>query len=267
MSSRPDHRAFSLMEAILATFLLLTSLLLSIYVFHSGLRAEASDEKRVLAAAVAESALSEIRRDAGEDFRSLISSYDGKRWRLDEAPEFSLTCRARPATIGLACLELESQYPRSNRFPEPEPRMLERSAADVELEVSWSDPTPRSITVCERVASLREFSGFQVRLLDDSGAPAQAISLAKGATARFRAQAYGGGQPLDDLQFTWYVQPVQGFGSLTAISRDGLRCEYRNAYRNYNNRLRYAAGACYLTVTASFQGRPARDRVRIDNEP
>jgi len=254
------------MEALLSTFLLLTSLLLSIYVFHSSLRAEASNEKRVLAAAVAESALAEIRETACQNFRSVIGLYNDKRWSLAEAPEFTISCRAESSLVGLNCMELESQYPRANRFPLPEPRLLERSAVDVEVTVSWEDPAPRSVTLCERVVNLREVANFEVRLLDASGAVAAPTTLAKGETALFKAQAYIDSQPLDDLQYTWYVQPVQGFGSLRSVSRDGLQCEYQNAYRNYANRLRYAPGVCFLIVEATFQGRTVSTKVRIDNE-
>lgn len=101
MSSRrsarpPGYRAsrgFSLMEALLATFVLLTSLLLSIYVFHSSLRAEASNEKRVVAAAVAESALAEVREAAGTNFRGLIGAYDGMEWSLPAEPDFKIHCQ------------------------------------------------------------------------------------------------------------------------------------------------------------------------------
>lgn len=255
------------MEAIFATFLLLTSLLLSIYVFHSGLRAEAGNEKRVLASAVAEGALARIRQDAGSRFGELLGEYENKRnWTLEWAPEFVISCRAKPAIIGLNCLELESQYAPSSRFPDPQPRLLERSAVDIAVTVTWKDPEERSITVSERVVNLRQGGNFEVRLLDDSSRPAEPITLPRDGTALFRAEATMNEQKLDDLQFTWYVQPVQGFGSLTSISRDGLRCEYRNGYRNYKNRWRYADGACYLVVTATFQGRTFRDRVRIDNE-
>lgn len=266
MSSR--RSGFSLIEAVLSTFLLLTAVLLSIYVFHSSLRAEVSNEKRVRAAMVAESALAEIRQAAARDFRGFVEAYDGRSWVSEQDPDFSLSVRARPAGLGLACLELESQYPLGNVFPAAEARILERSAADVEIRVEWADPASQGITLSERVANMSAAEEFVIEVLDESGsAPAPAsMTLAPGAKAGFRARALADDQLVEDIQFTWFVQPVIGFGSLSAVSRDGLRCVYQNAYRNYNDTLQYAPGACYLTVKATYQGREALARVLIENE-
>ena len=45
------------MEAILASFMLLTAIIMSVAVFDSSLQAEASNERRIIASMVAESAL------------------------------------------------------------------------------------------------------------------------------------------------------------------------------------------------------------------
>lgn len=254
------------MEAIFASFLLLTSLLLSIYVFHSGLRAEAGNEKRVLAAALAEEKLTEIRQAANENFGGLLAAYQDKSWPANETPGYQVSCRADWASLGLNCLELESQYPATDTFPKPERRLLKNSAVNVDITVAWNDPLPRSVTITERVVSMRETGAFEVRILDSSDSVPGPISLPKGDTVEFHAQATVNGQRVSDLQYTWYVQPVEGFGSLTSISRDGQQCQFRNAYRNFRNWLRYAPGVCFLVVTATYQGRTARAKVRIDNE-
>jgi Tfp pilus assembly protein PilV len=267
MLSRPKTSAFSLVEGVLSTFLLLTSVLLGAYVFHSSLRAEANNEKRVVAALVAESALAEIRDHAGRDFAGLVARYNGQTWVPEGEPDMTVSVRAAPTDLGLACMELESQYPSSNEFPEPERRLLSRSVTQVEVEVAWTDPSPQSVTLVEKVTDLHTATDFRVDLLTDDGAAApESMSLARRASAGFRARAVVNGQPIDDIQFTWFVQPVIGFGSLSAVSRDGLRCVYQNAYRNYNDDLRFAPGACYLTLKATYQGRESTARIRIDNE-
>lgn len=267
MSSHPRVRAFSLVEAVLSTFLLLSAVLLGAYVFHSSLRAEASNEKRVVASLVAESALAEVRDFAGRNFAGLVERYDGQLWIPDGEPDMTVAVRARPSALGLACMELESQYPDSNTFPLPERRLLSESVAEVEVTVTWSDPSPQSVTLTEKVTDLHTATDFRVQLLDEGGSTApEAMPLARGGLAGFRAAASVNGQPVKDIQFTWFVQPVMGFGSLSAVSRDGMRCVYQNAYRNYNDDLRYAPGACYLTLKATYQGRESTARIRIDNE-
>lgn len=267
MLSRRKSPAFSLIEAVLSTFLLLTAVLLGAYVFHSSLRAEASNEKRVVASLVAETALAEIRNFAGENFVGLVARYDGQLWVPQGEPDMTVEVKARPSSLALACVELESQYPDTNRFPEPEPRVLTQSAVEVEVTVRWTEPSPQSVILVEKVTDLRTATDFRIHLQTDDGSAApESMTLAKGDFARFRARATVNGQPLQDIQFTWFVQPVLGFGSLSAVSRDGLRCVYQNAYRNYNQELRYAPGACYLTLKATYQGREATARIRIDNE-
>lgn len=255
------------MEAVLATFLLLTTVLLSIFLFHSSLRAEAGNEKRVVAAMVAETVLAEIRDEAGRNFANLVSQYDGRSWVPEKEPSTEVFVRASPSQLSLACTELENQYPVGNSFPDPERRLLTRSAVDVEVEVRWRDPAPASMTVLEKVTNLRAATGFTVEILSDSGTtPPPITNLAKGATADFRARAKADGQEVHDIQFTWYVQPVIGFGQLSAVSRNGLNCTYQNAYRNHNDELRYSAGACFLTLKATYQGQESQAQVRIDNE-
>lgn len=267
MLSRRSLLAFSLMEAVLSTFLLLTAVLLGAYVFHNSLRAEASNEKRVTATLAAENTLAEIQDFAGENFLGLVDHYDGTHWVSAQDPSMTISVKARMSQLAMACLELESQYPASNQFPAPEPRFLSHSTADVEIKVEWTEPSNQAITVVGRVADLHTASNFTVELLDQEGALApESIALAKDGELKFRAQAKANGQLVKDIQFTWFVQPVIGFGSLSAVSRDGLFCVYLNAYRNYNDAPRYAPGACYLTLKATYQGRESTDRIRIDNE-
>ena len=267
MLSRHNLTGFSLIEAVMATFLLLSAVLLGAYVFHSGLRAEASNERRVVASMVAESAMAEIRESANRNFQGLVTGPGERTWSPTEEPEMKVTMRVRPVSLALVCQELESQYPRANRFPAPAPRLLSESVVEVEIAVSWSDSTQQSIRLVETITNLRTAEEFTVQLLGASGnGLAESMALSKGGTVDFTAQATADGQPVKDIQFTWYVQPLIGFGSLTAVSRDGSRCTYINAYRNYNDDLRYAPGACYLMLKASYQGRESTARIRIDNE-
>lgn len=265
--SCPGKRGFSLMEAVLSTFLLLTSILLGAFVFHNGLRAEANNEKRVVATLIADSALSEIRDAANQNFSGLLAEYGDRVWVPEGEPDMTVEVKARPSELALACQELESQYSRTNAFPQPQARVLSQSVVEVEVTVRWTDPSPQSVQLVETVTDLHTANDFQVQLLDDAGSPApEAMPLARAGVASFRARATANGQPIHDIQYTWYVQPVMGFGSLSAVSRDGLRCVYQNAYRNYNDDLRFAPGACYLTLKATYQGRESTARIRIDNE-
>lgn len=272
MSSRRKQgtfRAVSLVEAVLSTFLLLTALLLAVYVFDSSLKWEASNEKRVVAATLAESALAQIREVGGREFSDLLN-FDNQELPFPDYPGFKVTVSVKEANLATSCVALEDQYPVSAPFPQPVGKFLKKSATNTTVTVSWNDPTPDSVAVSERIASLREITDFDVKITTEAGGPVNGIqTLTSGQTLNFKAKAYidnDEGKIIDDLQFTWYVEPITGFGSISHVSRDGLLCQYINSYKNYQGQVQYAYGHCNLTAQATYQGRVARARVKISNE-
>lgn len=261
-----SKRGASLIEAMMASFLLLTSILMSVYIFDGTLRASAASENRVIAAVVAESALAEIRDHANNQFTTVQATYDGLSWNLPDHPEFDVTARVDRAQLAIPCSELESQYPGDAAFPDPTGRYMNDSAWQAEVTVSWRGG--HSLRMVERVANLHPSANFRVELLDGGTPPPSStvISLARNAQRDFSARAFLGFQPVQDIQFRWYVEPLTGFGSIERVSRDGEQCRYRNAYRNYRNRLKYAPGTCRLVVVATYQGQEAQSLVLIENE-
>ncbi len=272
MSSRRKpgtFRGMSLVEAVLSTFLLLTALLLAVYVFDSSLKWEASNEKRVIAATLAESALAQIREVGGREFSELLD-YDGKDLAFPDYPGFKVTASVEEAKLATSCVALENQYPVTATFPKPVGKFLNKSATNTTVTVSWNDPTPDSVAVSERIASLREISDFDVKITTQAGGPVNGVqTLTSGQTLNFKTKAYidnDESKLIEDLQFTWYVEPITGFGSIAHVSRDGLLCQYINSYKNYQGQVQYAYGHCNLTVQATYQGRVARAKVKINNE-
>ena len=65
------------MEAILASFMLLTAIIMSVAVFDSSLQAEASNERRIIASMVAESALAELRDAVNTNMTAAIDRAAG----------------------------------------------------------------------------------------------------------------------------------------------------------------------------------------------
>lgn len=265
LSRRRRQLGVSLVEAVLSSFLLLTALLLAVYVFDSSLKWEVSNEKRVVAALVAEAALAEIRDQGGQVFDS-VYSYDGRtNWTVPDFPDFRIDSIVKKTKLATACTELEQQYPLNAKFPDPAGKYLNNSGALATVTISWTDPVPQSLSVSEQIVNLREVTGFRLEVTS-GGSPVNGVqTLRKGETMEFRVDAFAGGQPVTDLQYTWFVEPLTGFGSVRRVSRDGHTCLYINSYRNYNNQAQFAYGHCYLTVTALYQGKTAKKRVRIHN--
>ena len=262
------QHGMSLVEAVLSTFILLTALLLAVYVFDSSLKWEASNEKRVIAATLAESALAQVREAGGRDFSDLLN-FDDKELPFPEYPDFQVKVAVKEASLATSCVALETQYPKSAPFPKPVGKFLNRSATNTTVTVSWKDPLPDSVQVTERIASLREVSSFKVKITTEAGGEITGLqSLTSDQTRNFRAKAFIDNDErkiVEDLQFIWYVEPITGFGSIAHVSRDGLLCQYINSYKNYHGKVQYAYGHCNLTVQATYQGRVAKAKVKINN--
>lgn len=265
------RRGFSLLEAVFASFLLLTSILLSVQLFDSSLKAEANNEQRTIAALVAESALDEIRAEANQDFNTLRSKYDGRSWTLTAYPEFEISAQVVPTFLAAPCSELESQYTNPSAvFPAPKPRLLKDSVWQVQLDITWPRAGDDAVTVVEYFSNLKRVLNFEVRITPPGGTnigpvTSGTFNVARGRTRDFRASATADGAPVRDVQYSWYVEPLNGFGSVHRVSRDGTECRYKNAYRNYNNAIRYSPGKCDLVVKAVYQGIEAVRKVRIEN--
>lgn len=265
------NRGFSLMEALFASFLLLTSVLLSVQLFDSSLKAEADNEQRSVAAVVAENGLDEIREAALVDFKNLDSLYNNKTWNDADNPNFRLTAKVEPQALSAPCGELESQYPNPFAvFPQPRPRQMTNSVWRVQLVVDWPRAGNSKVRVVEYFSSLKKVTDFKL-IIDPPGSDkiddftTGTFSVAPNGVLDFTAKAYSDGEEIKDIQFSWYVEPLDGFGSVFRESRDGTECRYKNYYRNSNNAPKYSPGKCDLVVRAKFQGKEAVRKVRLQN--
>ena len=261
---------FTLVEAILASFLLLTAVLMSVSVFDSSLQAEASNEKRIVAALVAETGLAEIRQAGSSDFHQVESLYDGKTWSVPEYSGFAIRSRISPAEIAVPCTVLETQYDKDAEFPAPSGRYLKASTLKADVEVSWEDAGGQSVKITEYIANFGVTNDFSVQILLPGGAVAGSgtvFVVPRNEVRNFSARAMSNGQIVQDIQFSWYVQTLTGHGSINAVSRDGVECQYINAYRNFNDKIKFSPGTCDLVLQATFQGIEVDAKVRIENAP
>ena len=257
------------MEAVFASFLLVTSILISVLVFDSSLQAEANNEQRIMAAIVAESALDEVRSFSNIDFSGTKVAYDGRTWTIPNYPDFQVTAQVEPQELPIPCTELETQYPDNPPFPTPERRSLAKSVWRCEVAVEWSRGS-EPLRMVRYLANLTKVTNFRVVIDPDGGTAIDAnttgtIGVGRDRTLDFRAEAFADGERVDDVQFNWYVEPLDGFGSIYRVSRDGKSCRYKNSYRNYDGTIKYGPGLCNVVVRAVFQGVEATRRVRVNN--
>lgn len=253
----------------MASFLLLTAVALAVFVFDNSLQAEAANEKRVTAALVAECAMAQLRQEANVDL-STVKARHNTTWILPQYPEFTIAGKVRPETLAVPCTVLEeSQYNSSATYPDPEGRFMKDSALRAELRVTWDDKGVQSVELSEVLANFTPATSFDVILLLPSGAaakPADLVTVAKREKVAFSVRAQTNVQRVNDVTFTWFIESVNGFGSLETVSRDTSQCTYINEYRNYENKKKYSPGICFLVVQATYQGMTSESRVRINNE-
>lgn len=262
---------FSLLEAIFASFLLLTSLALSVYLLNASLHAEANNERRILAALVAESALEEIRAASNTNFEGLGGLYDGREWTFEAFPDHRIRARVRWVDLPVPCTELEQQYPvtvNAALAGEPnftfEPVVFRRSLWQVDLNVRWSTMSSDQVQLTGHIADWRDAGTLTIRLTPNPGGTP--FKVAPNGTVDFAAELRRNGQAVEDSMLTWYIEPLTGFGSVARISRDGNSCTYRNAYINYDGTIAYAPGSCFLVVRGVYQGQEVLRKVEIVNE-
>lgn len=270
MCCRPKTLGFSLAEAVIASFLLLGAVLMSVSLFDGTMRAEVGNEKRVLAALAAESAMAQIRNAADTDFLQLVSDYHNQTINLPNFPNFQIRSRVKNTRLANPCTPLEDgQYTDADVFPLPEGRFLKRSAYKVQVDVTWEEGGSQGISITENIVNFTPSTDFEVTITHNDGTPVAAgeiVSLAQRDFRQFRVDATSEGQEIRDIQFTWYVEPLTGVGSIHRVSRDGRRCQYLNGYRTFNGNIQDSPGACRLVVEATYQGVRTLDKVRIDNE-
>ncbi|MCA9780815.1 MAG: hypothetical protein KC800_29045 [Candidatus Eremiobacteraeota bacterium] len=270
MSSRPDRKAFSLVEAVFASFLLLAGILMSVSLFDASLKAEVGNEKRVQAALVAESVMARVRRKAQGNVNGVYNRFNEKTLVLPGYPDFKAFIRIKGQRLAIPSNSTEDgQYSPEDVYPVPTGRFMWGSAIKAQVEVTWDEGGERKLTLVENVYDFTPTTDFKVTLTDSSKAAiadSAIVNVPRREKEVFSVESRSRGIKVKDMQYTWYVEPLTGMGSVYRVSRDGSWCTYLNAYRTLSDVLQDGPGACYLVVEATYQGVRSVDKVRIENE-
>ena len=261
LGNRPRARGFSLMEAIFASFLLLTAVALATFLVSTSMRASTNNERKIVASMVAESAMEEIRASSNEHYSSLSGLYDGKVWDYPEFEGYSITSRVAWEPLNVPCSSLESQYVESAAFPSPSRTVFTQSLWKVQVEVSWSGSPLDRVRLLSHIADWNPVGHLTLHVTPGGG------ELPKDGEMEFSAEARNNGVVLKDLVLSWYVEPLDGYGTIVNVSRDGSRCRFKNVYRNYDGSYTHAPGRCNVVVRATYQGRESESRIVVNCLP
>lgn len=243
---------------MLSSFLLLTAVSMCVWVFDASLQAQAGNDRRVLATMMAQDALEEIRAYADANFGAGLSVFDDVR---STSQGLEVHTRAQFKKLYTPCSRLETQYPLAAIFPKPAPKVLEKSCWQVEVTVSWGSRAADRVTLVSYVGDWRT-ADFTVRIT-----PNALQTVAPRGTVQYSCIAVDGlGNRLYDLVFSWYVNPLDGMGTVSDVSRDGQLCLYKNHFRNFDGRYTVQPGKCEIECRAVYRGQEKTAKVEVQNE-
>tara|TARA_Y100000815_G_scaffold173350_1_gene157803 strand:- start:74 stop:862 length:789 start_codon:yes stop_codon:yes gene_type:complete len=253
-------RGATLLEVLFASFLLITALSLTIFLIHHSFQSEADSGLKVRALHDAQNALEEIRAAAYADFKGGLASVDGRLWPCT-LPDYLIESSAKWQPLDLPCSELESQYDEGRALPNLARKVLTQSTWKVDVEVRRKDDGKPLIHLTTLVADLAPDT-FELRMLAPDG-----LKVGPEGELRFRAVAYdSSNEVIEDLILTWYVEPINSFGSVHVMRRDGWECVYKNIYQDYGNRFATTPGQCRIVVRGEYKGRVQYATMEITNE-
>jgi type II secretory pathway pseudopilin PulG len=220
VSTKLGRGAFSLVEAVVAIFLLSFAALSVLSLTQSGFVAQKRNQEIARANLVAQAVSAEIRLWAS-DVDNYLGSWApyNRTFRPTEFPEYEVTVRAHASgrELDSPCAELESQWATTPRGK----RTMPNAIVPVELKISWSDRELDSLTVLTYVGEpKRDVSDIK---FDIVGPSRPQISMNEKTSYTVSARD-GSDRPLRNLMFRWVAD--RRWVSITGdATRDGRKFE------------------------------------------
>lgn len=261
------YRAVSLLEAVLAIFLLLIGLLVLSNLFHSSLGYLPRIENQQLAALVAEEHLERMREwsetTSGSvynyDNPGLALTYNGQSGPAPDHPHMTVSTNVTNLELYSPCSSFEMGF--TPALPWNPRRSLTSWASLVQVGVSW-DNGNRQLKVNSIVArpALSFRSGLNKIVVSVAGA----TTLHEGESSNFTAVGYdSNNNPIPGLFFQWDISSVNATGKLQQ-SRDGSVANLTNRIfvppntaaqiPPYSGNPSFSDGELYVRATARYHG-------------
>ncbi|MFN8608643.1 MAG: hypothetical protein U0931_13995 [Vulcanimicrobiota bacterium] len=229
----------SLIETMLASFILTAAILVTVTTFHRAMHYQARVERKILAAQVAHRSLVRLRSDC--DDLTTWSSLSNRSWVETDLPEFTTTLTVSPVAVDSPCSGLESVVST--------PIHLSASLKQVWIEVRWGGSAAEKVTITSFLTEPAR-RATQVRVWQKSGS----TSLHSDQSGVFAAEARDAdGRIIPDVTFDWQFASRQGV--TREPSRDGRECRLTHVlYRPDGITRYYISGECRLRALARIQG-------------
>lgn len=253
-------RGYSLIEAILASFLLVFTFFLVSSLFNTGLQYSTRVESRLLAVQIAERRMAEIRSAAqGHTWTSASEGPD------PENPAFKVKVEPQTLTLFSPSTELEAAFPGNGRE-------MRGAARQYAVTVTGGRSSSfRLVSVVTEGSSAEATRTWTVR--PSYGVPAWIdnscrveitgtipSSVGPDDSVRLAARAFdANGDEIKDLFFHWEVEPDFGdsnpsSGDIRGNQRDGRTSIFRNRVRLRDGTRFPQNGSCLVMAYARYDG-------------
>lgn len=234
-------KGYTLIEAIIASFVLVAAFFMVSTLFQAGLRYTTRVEKRVVATQLAENRLGALREWARtqNDWSGFPSGND------PDFPGYSISVSLQDQPLFAPGSELELAHPA-------QPRRMSNTAKQAIIEVRW-DSTGRyvlSTLLTDRFRGWRVSNPIVV-----SGSVPPIVNPTNPVT--FTAVGYDAdGREIKDLFFDWYVEPVFPNATKGTIepTRDGRSATFTNELQKPNGVKVATSGTCRVAARARYGG-------------
>ncbi|MBS2040332.1 hypothetical protein JST97_35420 [bacterium] len=248
LSRKPT--ALSLIETVLAVFLLAAQILLFAGMLARSRQTQRLSQQRHRAVTLAEQKFDEIRAWAAlpSNFSSDWSAYQGQISRPEPGFEVRVACNPAGQPVYSPCLGLESQY-GSNA------KQLRTSLVPVRVQVSWGSA---SLVLNSLVGEPWHPGPYAIQL---QPAPIFTQPVQPDQDFGYTATVTDGqGKPLSDLQMRWFVKPLTGNASIVEGGpRSQQQVKARHLFRRYGVPV-HISGTVQLECTAQYHGQPLRQQ-------
>lgn len=233
----PNKHAFSLVEAIIAAFLLLTSLLVVAALVDSSLRTQAKAEQYLMASLIAGNEMGKLRGYGERYGMRPLDNFDGQSFVSEMDSGFEVRLKVKPSILYLPNSSLEADLPPAER------KAFEDSARQVAVSVAWSPDPADSVKVVTLMTDWHS-ADFEVEVSTDDS-----IDVRPGESIALKATA----GDIPDIVYSWYTEPLVGLGSIKETARDGQTATYVNRYRTPAGRYETYLGECRIVVRAQYR--------------
>ena len=253
-----SEKAFSLLETLIAIFIIVMALLIMTQLMHSALQRGTVVEERLLGALCAQEKLEEIRTWASEpvNFHGNWSTYDNVVTQNPDYPAIQTRTTLSEQPISTPSRLLENAYPVAKQ------RVLNNACKGVTVECWWGDGPQQRIELSSLVGAPADTFELSNPI---EITPSSAV-LAKDATQSFSVRAFdSAGREIEGLIFSWFIVPKSGTGLLVSQSRDGRTAEIGNwLYALDGTSHTYAPGLCEFSVRAKYNGVEVVESVEVE---